>query len=83
MTQTDLPGTRRRIFLDERQEATDISPLQRFLNAVGTAARAIMSGQMELALARGAESMTRAPFVIGKPDAAFGRGQSMEDTTMG
>jgi 3-oxoadipyl-CoA thiolase len=53
------------------------------LDAVGTAARAIMSGQMELALAGGVESMTRAPFVIGKPETAFGRDQSMEDTTMG
>jgi 3-oxoadipyl-CoA thiolase len=53
------------------------------LDAVGTAARAIMSGEMELALAGGVESMTRAPFVIGKADGAFGRGQSMEDTTMG
>ena len=53
------------------------------LDAVGTAARAIMSGEMELALAGGVESMTRAPFVIGKADGAFGRGQSIEDTTMG
>jgi len=53
------------------------------LDAVGTAARAINSGQMELAVAGGVESMTRAPFVIGKADIAFGRGQSMEDTTMG
>jgi 3-oxoadipyl-CoA thiolase len=53
------------------------------LDAVGTAARAIMSGEMELVLAGGVESMTRAPFVIGKPDTAFGRGQLMEDTTMG
>jgi 3-oxoadipyl-CoA thiolase len=53
------------------------------LEAVGSAARAIRSGEMELALAGGVESMTRAPFVMGKSDAAFGRSQKVEDTTMG
>jgi 3-oxoadipyl-CoA thiolase len=53
------------------------------LEAVGSAARAIRSGEMELALAGGVESMTRAPFVMGKSDAAFGRLQKVEDTTMG
>jgi 3-oxoadipyl-CoA thiolase len=53
------------------------------LDAVGSAARAIRAGEMELAIAGGVESMTRAPFVIGKPDAAFGRTQALEDTTMG
>ncbi|SHM43803.1 3-oxoadipyl-CoA thiolase [Sphingobium sp. YR657] len=53
------------------------------LEAVGSAARAIRSGEMELALAGGVESMTRAPFVMGKSDAAFGRSQKIEDTTMG
>jgi 3-oxoadipyl-CoA thiolase len=38
---------------------------------------------MELAIAGGVESMTRAPFVIGKADRAYGRGQQLEDTTMG
>ncbi|SYZ51405.1 3-oxoadipyl-CoA thiolase [Xanthomonas arboricola pv. juglandis] len=53
------------------------------LEAVGQAARAIRTGELELAIAGGVESMTRAPFVIGKPDAAYGRDQRMEDTTMG
>jgi 3-oxoadipyl-CoA thiolase len=53
------------------------------MEAVGAAARAIRSGEMELAIAGGVESMTRAPFVIGKADGAFGRNQTIEDTTMG
>ncbi|HKR87549.1 MAG TPA: 3-oxoadipyl-CoA thiolase [Phenylobacterium sp.] len=53
------------------------------LEAVGAAARAIACGEIELALAGGVESMTRAPFVMGKADGAFGRGQKLEDTTMG
>lgn len=53
------------------------------LEAVGTAARAIRSGEMKLAIAGGIESMTRAPFVMGKADRAFDRGQALEDTTMG
>ncbi|KUR77457.1 3-oxoadipyl-CoA thiolase [Novosphingobium sp. Fuku2-ISO-50] len=53
------------------------------LEAVGEAARAIRSDEMALAIAGGVESMTRAPFVIGKADGAFGRGQKLEDTTMG
>ena len=53
------------------------------LEAVGAAARAIRLGEMDLAIAGGVESMTRAPFVIAKADAAFGRGQTLEDTTMG
>jgi len=53
------------------------------LEAVGQAARAIRSGEMALAIAGGVESMTRAPFVMGKSDGAFGRGQKLEDTTMG
>jgi 3-oxoadipyl-CoA thiolase len=53
------------------------------LEAVGQAARAINTGEMELAIAGGVESMTRAPFVIGKADRAYGRGQQLEDTTMG
>ena len=53
------------------------------LEAVGQAARAIRSGDLSLAIAGGVESMTRAPFVIGKPETAYGRGQAMEDTTMG
>ena len=53
------------------------------LEAVGQAARAINAGEMGLAIAGGVEQMTRAPFVIGKADRAYGRGQQLEDTTMG
>ena len=53
------------------------------LEAVGAAARAIRSDEMALAIAGGVESMTRAPFVMGKSDGAFGRNQKIEDTTMG
>ncbi|WP_206241306.1 3-oxoadipyl-CoA thiolase [Novosphingobium terrae] len=53
------------------------------LEAVGQAARAIRLGEMDLAFAGGVESMTRAPFVMGKSDTAFGRAQTLEDTTMG
>lgn len=53
------------------------------LEAVGQAARAIRLGEMDLAFAGGVESMTRAPFVMGKSDTAFGRVQKLEDTTMG
>ncbi|AMK25242.1 MULTISPECIES: 3-oxoadipyl-CoA thiolase [unclassified Sphingobium] len=53
------------------------------LEAVGAAARAIRSDEMALAVAGGVESMSRAPFVMGKSDSAFGRAQKLEDTTMG
>jgi 3-oxoadipyl-CoA thiolase len=53
------------------------------LDAVGTAARAILAGELDLVLAGGVESMTRAPFVLGKPESAYGRTQTLEDTTMG
>ncbi|WP_198333220.1 3-oxoadipyl-CoA thiolase [Psychrobacter aquimaris] len=53
------------------------------LDAVGTAFRAIASGEMDLVLAGGVESMTRAPFVMGKPEKAYGRSQTLQDTTMG
>ena len=53
------------------------------LEAVGAAARAVRAGEMALAIAGGVESMTRAPFVIGKANGPFGRNQQMEDTTMG
>ncbi len=53
------------------------------LEAVGQAARAILSGQADLVLAGGVESMTRAPFVMGKADAAFSRAAKIEDTTIG
>ena len=53
------------------------------LNAVGEAARAIRSGDADLLIAGGAESMSRAPFVMGKASSAFDRGQKIEDTTLG
>ncbi len=53
------------------------------LDAVATAARAIKTGEAELIIAGGVESMSRAPFVMGKASAAFGRDQKIEDTTMG
>jgi len=53
------------------------------LDAVGQAARAIMSGDADLIVAGGVESMTRAPFVMGKADAAFSRAAKIEDTTIG
>ncbi|WP_027349085.1 3-oxoadipyl-CoA thiolase [Halotalea alkalilenta] len=53
------------------------------MDAVGTAYRAIKSGEMGLALAGGVESMSRAPYVLGKADSAFARGQQIEDTTIG
>jgi len=53
------------------------------LDAVNLAARAIRSGEAELVLAGGVESMTRAPFVIGKADSAFSRTAKIEDTTIG
>ncbi|MGQ0620728.1 MAG: 3-oxoadipyl-CoA thiolase [Panacagrimonas sp.] len=53
------------------------------LDAVGIAARAIKSGETELMLAGGVESMTRAPFVMGKADSAFSRVAKIEDTTIG
>ncbi len=53
------------------------------MDAIGTAFRAIASGEMELAIAGGVESMSRAPFVMGKADAAFSRNMTLEDTTIG
>lgn len=53
------------------------------LNALGMAAQAIRSGDADFLIAGGAESMTRAPYVMGKADSAFGRGQKIEDTTLG
>jgi acetyl-CoA acyltransferase len=53
------------------------------MEAVADAARAIKSGEADLVIAGGVESMSRAPFVIGKLDSAFSRAMKMEDTTMG
>jgi acetyl-CoA acyltransferase len=53
------------------------------LDAVGTAARAIKSGDAHLMLAGGVESMTRAPFVMGKATESFSRSAEIYDTTIG
>ena len=53
------------------------------MDAVATAARAIKSGEAELVIAGGVESMSRAPFVLGKADSAFSRSAKLEDTTIG
>ncbi|ETH07661.1 3-oxoadipyl-CoA thiolase [Bordetella pertussis H934] len=53
------------------------------LDAVGSAARAIAAGQTSLMLAGGVESMSRAPFVMGKADSAFSRNAAIYDTTIG
>lgn len=53
------------------------------LNAVGIAAQAIRSGDADLMIAGGVESMTRAPYVMGKATSAFDRTQKVEDTTLG
>lgn len=53
------------------------------LDAIGSAARAIKSGELNLVIAGGAESMSRAPFVMGKTATAFARDTKIEDTTIG
>ncbi|MGE8654333.1 MAG: 3-oxoadipyl-CoA thiolase [Acinetobacter gandensis] len=53
------------------------------LDAVAIAARAIKAGEADLIIAGGVESMSRAPFVMGKSETAYGRSQKLEDTTMG
>ncbi len=53
------------------------------LDAVGSAARAIKAGEASLLLAGGVESMSRAPFVMGKADSAFSRNAAIYDTTIG
>jgi acetyl-CoA acyltransferase len=53
------------------------------LDAIGIATRAIASGEAELMIAGGVESMSRAPFVMGKADSAFSRSAKIEDTTIG
>src|SRR5437763_11287614 len=53
------------------------------LDAIGSAARAIRTGEANLVIAGGVESMTRAPFVMGKADTAFSRAAKVEDTTIG
>ncbi|WP_107495786.1 3-oxoadipyl-CoA thiolase [Thalassobius sp. I31.1] len=53
------------------------------MDAVGMAARGIKAGDYDLAIAGGVESMSRAPFVVGKQTSAFGRAAQMFDTTIG
>src|SRR6202000_3421870 len=53
------------------------------MDAVGTAARAIKAGEARLMIAGGVESMTRAPFVMGKAASAFSRQSDIYDTTIG
>jgi acetyl-CoA acyltransferase len=53
------------------------------LDAIGMASRAIKCGEADLMIAGGVESMTRAPFVMGKADSPFSRSAKLEDTTLG
>ncbi len=53
------------------------------MDAIGSAARAIKAGETALMIAGGVESMTRAPFVMGKADSAFSRNAQIFDTTIG
>jgi acetyl-CoA acyltransferase len=53
------------------------------LEAAALAARAIQTGEADLVLAGGVESMSRAPYVLGKAESAFARGAKLEDTTLG
>jgi len=53
------------------------------MDAIGTAARAIKAGEANLIIAGGVESMSRAPYVMGKPLAAFSRAPEVHDTTIG
>ncbi|KJV35506.1 thiolase family protein, partial [Acinetobacter brisouii] len=50
---------------------------------IAMAARTIKAGEADLIIAGGVESMSRAPFVMGKAETAYGRTQKIEDTTMG
>ena len=53
------------------------------MDAIALMARAMKAGEVSVGIAGGAEHMTRAPFVMGKADAAFSRGARLEDTTLG
>src|SRR5438309_4973759 len=53
------------------------------MEAIGSVARAIAAGELEFVIAGGVESMSRAPFVVGKADAAFSRSAEIHDTTIG
>jgi 3-oxoadipyl-CoA thiolase len=70
--------------LNESIPATTINRLcGSSLDAASLAARSILAGEISFAIAGGVESMSRAPFVVGKADAPFSRAQKLEDTTMG
>lgn len=70
--------------LSEKVAATTVNRLcGSGLNAIGIAANSIAVGEGELMIAGGVESMSRAPFVIGKGESPYDRGQQMYDTTMG
>ena len=53
------------------------------MDAVAVAARALKSGEVDLMIAGGVESMSRAPFVLGKSGSAFSRNAGIFDTTIG
>jgi acetyl-CoA acyltransferase len=53
------------------------------MDAVAVASRGIKTGEVDLVIAGGVESMSRAPFVVGKADSAFSRSMKLEDTTIG
>jgi 3-oxoadipyl-CoA thiolase len=70
--------------LPERVPGTTINRLcASGLDAIGTAARAIRAGELNLVIAGGVESMTRAPLVMGKAESAFQRSAEIFDTTIG
>src|ERR1700693_137288 len=70
--------------LPERIPGTTINRLcGSSLDAVATASRAIKSGEIDLMIAGGVESMSRAPFVLAKADTAFSRNAALYDTTIG
>ena len=70
--------------LPEQVSATTVNRLcGSGLDALGIAARAVKTGEAALIIAGGVESMTRAPFVMGKADSAFSRQAGLQDTTMG
>jgi 3-oxoadipyl-CoA thiolase len=70
--------------LPERIPGTTINRLcGSSLDAVATASRAIKSGEIDLMIAGGVESMSRAPFVLAKADTAFSRNAALYDTTLG
>jgi len=75
------------VLLSGLPEAVSGSTINRLcgsgLDAIGSAARAIRSGDAAFMIAGGVESMTRAPYVMGKAQAPFDRAQKLEDTTLG